>query len=560
MAQRMIQLDQDKLSCSICLQLLKHPVTIPCGHSYCMDCIKNYWDEKEKHSCPQCREIFTPRPVLVKNTMLAELVEDLKKAEHLTASPDHAYPGPGDVACDFCSGRKRKASESCLVCMASNCEHHLQPHYSVSPPKKHKLIKATSKLQENICPRHDEEMKIFCLSDQRCICCLCLMDEHKDHVTVSAAAERAEKQKRLGRNRQKFLQRIQEREKDVKMLHRRGEAINLSADKAFRECDKAFKDLISLIEKKSFEGKQKIRSKQKAEQNRVKELQEKIEQEIRDLRRRDTELQQLSLTGDHLRFLKNYSSLSHLSASTNVPTYNNVTLQYFEDVAASVSRTRDKVKALLSDEMPKISVGTTKADILLPQGEPKTRDEFLKYSCQITLDPNTAHTLLSLSDSNRKVTLMSRNQSYPSHPDKFLEWWQVLSREGLTGHCYWEVKCNGTVGVAAAYKDIGRRGTREECGFGLNDKSWSLTVSGSGYEFKHNNIPTPISGPLSSRIGVYLDHRAGTLSFYSITETMNLLHRVQTRFTQSLYVGLWLPQSAGHTAEVCELKKRINIK
>ncbi|XP_039888241.1 tripartite motif-containing protein 16-like [Simochromis diagramma] len=560
MAQQLIQLDQDKLSCSICLQLLKDPVTIPCGHNYCMDCIRKCWDDKEVHSCPQCRQIFTLKPDLVKNSMLAELVEDVKKAGLPAASPDHAFAGPGDVACDFCSVRKRKASKSCLVCMASYCEHHLQPHYNVAPIKKHKLIKATSKLQENICPRHDEVMKIFCRTDQQCICYLCLMDEHKDHVTVSAAAERAERQKGLGRNRQKFLQRVQDGEKDVKMLHERVEAINLSADKALMQTEKMFKDLISLIQKKSSEVKQKIRSKQTFEQKRVKELQEKIEQEIRDLRRRDAALQQLSLTEDHLHFLKNYSSLSHLSASTNVPTYNNLTLQYFDDVTASVSRTRDKVKALLSDEWPKISVGTTKADILLPQGEPKTRDDFLKHSCQITLDPNTAHTLLSLSDSNRKVTLMSRNHSYPSHPDKFLDCRQVLSREGLTGRCYWEVKYNGMVGVAVAYKDISRRGTREECGFGLNDKSWSLTVSGSGYEFKHNNIPTPIPGPLSSRIGVYLDHRAGTLSFYSITETMNRLHRVQTRFTQPLHVGLWLPQSAGHTAEVCELKKRINIK
>ncbi|XP_023008888.3 tripartite motif-containing protein 16-like [Maylandia zebra] len=554
MALQLIQLDQEKLSCSICLDLLKDPVTIPCGHSYCMDCIKNCWDEKETHSCPQCRQTFTPTPVLVKNMILGELVEDLKKAEHSTASSDHTFAGPGDVACDFCSERKLKASKSCLVCMASYCEQHLQPHYNVAPLKKHKLIKATSKLQENICPRHDEVMKIFCRTDQQCICYLCLMDEHKDHVTVSAAAERAEKQKDLETNQQNVQQRIQNREKDVKVLQEQVEAMNLSADKAFRECDKAFKNLISLIEKKSSEVKQQIRSKQKCEQNRVKELQEKIEQEIRDLRRRDTELQQLSLTEDHLHFLKNYSSLSHQSASTNVPTYNNLTLQYFEDVTASVSRTRDKVKALLSDEWPKISVGTTKADILLPQGEPKTRDDFLKYSCQITLDIDTVNTLLSLSDSNRKVTLMSRNQSYPSHPDRFLVCRQVLSREGLTGHCYLEVKCNGMVGVAVAYKDIGRRGTVKECGFGFNDKSWALTVSGSGYNFKHNNISTLISGPLSSRIGVYLDHRAGTLSFYSITETMNLLHRVQTRFTQPLHAGLWLPQSAGDTAELFDFK------
>uniref|UniRef100_A0A3B4HBZ3 RING-type domain-containing protein n=1 Tax=Pundamilia nyererei TaxID=303518 RepID=A0A3B4HBZ3_9CICH len=270
-------MSEKKLSCSICLQLLKHPVTIPCGHSYCMDCIKNYWDEKETHSCPQCREIFTPRPVLVKNTMLAELVEDLKKVEHLTASPDHAYPGPGDVAC---SGRKkRKASKSCLVCMASYCEQHLQPHYNVVPLKKHKLIDATSKLQENICPHHDEVMKIFCRTDQQCICYLCLIDEHKDHVTVSAAAERVEKQKELETNRQNVQQRIQNRRKDVKVLQEQVEAISLSSDNVLRQSAKMFQDLISLIEKKSSEVKQKIKSKQKFEQNRVKELQEKIEQE-----------------------------------------------------------------------------------------------------------------------------------------------------------------------------------------------------------------------------------------------------------------------------------------
>ncbi|XP_005755399.2 E3 ubiquitin/ISG15 ligase TRIM25-like, partial [Pundamilia nyererei] len=283
MAQQIIELYREKLRCSICLQLLKDPVTIPCGHSYCMTCIETCWNEKETHSCPQCRQTFKSQPVLVKNIILGELVEDLK-AGLTSASSGHAYAGPGDVACDFCSGRKRKASKSCLVCMASYCEHHLQPHYNVAPLKKHKLINDASKLQENFCPRHDEVMKIFCCTDQQCICFLCLMDEHKDHVTVSAAAERAEKQKDLETNRQNVQQRIQDREKDVKVLQEEVEAISLSTDKALRQSAKMFKDLISLIEKKSSEVKQKIRSKQKSEQNRVKELQEKIEQEIRDLR------------------------------------------------------------------------------------------------------------------------------------------------------------------------------------------------------------------------------------------------------------------------------------
>ncbi|XP_039888603.1 E3 ubiquitin/ISG15 ligase TRIM25-like [Simochromis diagramma] len=386
MTQQVIQLDQEKLSCPICLDLLKDPVTIPCGHSYCMSCINKYWDEKETYSCPQCKKTFTPRPVLVKNTMLAELVDDLKKAGLPAASPDHACAGPEDVACDFCSGKKLKASKSCLVCMASYCEQHLQPHYNIAPLKKHKLVKATSKLQENICPRHDEVMKIFCCTDQQCVCYLCLMDERKDHVTVSAAAERAERQKDRSGNRQNIQQRIQDREKDMKVLQEEVEAINLSADKTGKESEELFKDLINLIEKKSSEVKQKIRSKQKTEQNRVKELQEKLEQEIRDLRRRDTALQQLSLTEDHLHFLKNYSSLSHQSASTNVPTISVQPQQYFKDMMMEVSHLRNELQAALSEEPANTCQKMTQVDLK----EPVTRHEFLKYAYSIQFTTHEA--------------------------------------------------------------------------------------------------------------------------------------------------------------------------
>ncbi|XP_078121299.1 tripartite motif-containing protein 16-like [Sander vitreus] len=556
MAQKGVQLDQETFSCSICLDLLKDPVTTSCGHNYCMNCIKSHWDGedcKNIHSCPQCRKMFRPRPVLLKNTMLAALVEELKKTGLQATPADHCYAGAEDVACDVCTGRKLKAIKSCLMCLMSYCDQHLQPHYDVPQLKKHKLVEPSKKLQENICSRHDEVMKIFCRTDQQLICYLCLMDEHKGHDTVSAAAERTERQKKLEGSRLNIQQRIQDREKDVKLLQQQAEAIDLSADKAVEDSEKIFTELIRLLEKRSSDVKQQVRSQQKSEVSRVKELQEKLEQEITELKRKDAELKKLSHTEDHNQFLHNYPSLSPLSQSTS--SIHIRPLSCFEDVTAAVSEVRDKLQDVLREEWTNVSLTGTEVDVSLPQPEPKTRADFLKYSREITLDPNTAYTHLLLSEGNRKATRIRQQQSYSSHPDRFTLWPQVLSRESLTGRCYWEVERRGVgIRVAVAYKNISRAGSWYECVFGLNDKSWALCCEKNSHSFWYNNVQTLISCRVSSRIGVYLDHSAGILSFYSVSETMTLLHRVQTTFTQPLYAGLRLYYSPGGTAEFCKLK------
>ncbi|XP_042260139.1 protein NLRC3-like [Thunnus maccoyii] len=187
-----------------------------------------------------------------------------------------------------------------------------------------------------------------------------------------------------------------------------------------------------------------------------------------------------------------------------------------------------------------------------------------KYSCELTLDPNTAHTKLKLSDNNMKVTRVEEDQSYPDHPDRFNCRPQLLCRNVLTGRCYWEVEWRGWVYISVCYRGINRRGYSYDCGFGGNDQSWSLICHDNGYSVRHNNRETVISSSSSSsvsnRIAVYVDCPTGTLSFYRVSsDTLIHLHTFNTTFTQPLYAGfgfgLWSHGWPGSSVTLCSLEE-----
>ncbi|XP_057187498.1 NACHT, LRR and PYD domains-containing protein 3-like isoform X3 [Triplophysa rosa] len=175
-------------------------------------------------------------------------------------------------------------------------------------------------------------------------------------------------------------------------------------------------------------------------------------------------------------------------------------------------------------------------------GEFRIKSGLQKYAYDLTLDPNTANVHLVLSEENRKITRVIESQSYPDHPDRFDECLQVLCGESLTGRCYWEVDWGGReADVSVSYKGICREGRNNDCWFGYNKKSWSLICSPYRFTACHNNKKTFISAPSppSNRVGVYVDWPAGTLSFYSVSDTHTLthLHTFNTTFTQPLYAG-----------------------
>ncbi|XP_030641387.1 NACHT, LRR and PYD domains-containing protein 3-like [Chanos chanos] len=176
-------------------------------------------------------------------------------------------------------------------------------------------------------------------------------------------------------------------------------------------------------------------------------------------------------------------------------------------------------------------------------GEFMIKPGLRKYACDLTLDPNTVNTDLSLSEGNRKVTNVIKNQLYPDHPERFDYWPQVMCRESLTGRCYWETEWSGyNADISVAYKGIRRNGKSYDCGFGNNEKSWSLWFDGNCYAARHSNQDTVIPHDPSHtrRVGVYLDWSSGTVSFYSVssdTHTLTHLHTFHCTFTEPLYAG-----------------------
>ncbi|KAJ8278240.1 hypothetical protein GJAV_G00085460, partial [Gymnothorax javanicus] len=225
----------------------------------------------------------------------------------------------------------------------------------------------------------------------------------------------------------------------------------------------------------------------------------------------------------------------------------------FEAVRKSVSELQEKLEDVCKGELVKITQAVKEAHA----AEPRTREDFLQYSCQLTLDPNTAHRNLCLSEGNREVIRVEKMQSYPDHPVRFDVYSQVLCSEGLSGCCYWEAEWSGIqVDIAVSYQEISRRGGDIDRILGRNNKSWSLCCSPSSFSFWHNNKRIEIPVPSSSRIGVYLDHRAGTLSFYSVSDTMTLLHRVQTTFTQPLYPAFWVFGTGSSIKLSCGMRER----
>ncbi|XP_073686108.1 finTRIM family, member 54 [Garra rufa] len=534
MAEAKLYVSREELSCSICLELLNNPVTIPCGHSYCMNCIRLHWDANAcgiQYNCPQCRKTFHPRPVLGKNVVVAEMVEKLKRTERRPAPRTEPQPAPRTEHQSAPRTERRPAPRT-EPQPAPRTEHQPAPRTERRP---------APRTERRPAPRTEPQPAPRTVPQ-----------------TVPLSAPQP-----------------------VQVSHIEARPGDVECDVCTGRKYKAIKSCLVCLNSLCQIHFQRHENAFKGDRHCLIDATEQLQEMICPIHNELLEIfchtDQMSIciqctTGLH----KNHDVTSgaerinqghqsqwqipeHLPMSSS--SYSVPPAPFSFDV---VSRS-DYARKTLSKRLKKKVDDFLNSEILLvsgcvmrytfPTDGPKNRSEILQYSHRLSMDSNTMNETLLLSGGNRVATNTGKLQLYPEHPDRFDCWPQVLCKESVCGRAYWEFEWSGKagVGVSLAYKSICRKGNGDESKFGCNDQSMNLDCSPFKYTFWDSNKKTKLNvntSKIHSRLGVYVDYTAGFVFFFSISFKMKLIYIVHTKFTQPIFPGFKV--YCGSSVKLCD--------
>uniref|UniRef100_A0AAY5ECV6 E3 ubiquitin-protein ligase TRIM39-like n=1 Tax=Electrophorus electricus TaxID=8005 RepID=A0AAY5ECV6_ELEEL len=501
-------LSEKQFQCSICLNVFTDPVSTPCGHNFCKSCLTDYWDNSLHFHCPLCKEKFTKRPELKINTTLREVVDQFKKKK--------SFHKP-DVLCDTCTGVKSKAVKSCLDCGLTFCKSHLEPHNNVPKLKKHKVINPVKNLENYICQKHERPLELFCRNDKMCVCQFCIETDHKTHRTVPVENESGQKKTQLWKTQSEVQQMIQERLKKIEEIKHSVELRKKSTEKEIADNSEVFNALIRAIERSQAELHQVMEEKQKAVERQAEGLIKDLEQEITDLKRRDTELEQLSHTEDHIHLLQMYPSVCSPPHTKN-----------WTDISINIHLSVESVRRVLSHLQKTMNDRINK----------RLNLKIEQCAVDVTLDPDTANRYLILSDDGKKVTCGDTKQNLPDNPKRFDMYAIVLGKEGFSsGRFYYEVQVKGKTewDVGVARESVNRKG---QITLTPQNGYWTVFLR-NGNEYKACACAGP-SVTLFLRekpqtVGVFVDYEKGLVSFYDVEAKSHIYSFTRQSFTEKLY-------------------------
>ncbi|KAM6940233.1 E3 ubiquitin-protein ligase TRIM39-like [Xenentodon cancila] len=513
---------EDQFLCSICLEVFTDPVTTPCGHNFCKTCITHHWDDNVLYKCPMCKEIFHTRPQLNVNTLFREIVSKFRREvqqKSSSSSSEQQAAEPGEVPCDVCTGTKLKALKSCLVCLLSYCDTHLEPHLTAPRLRRHQLVEPVENLDDRICTKHDKPLELFCKNDQTCVCSLCSVLDHKTHELVPLRKEYEGKKAELEKTEAEIQQMIQKRQLKIQEIKESLKISNDAADREKAEGVQVFTDLKESVERSLKKFIKEMEDKQKTTEKQAEDLIKDLEQEISELKKRSSEVEQLSRSEDHLHLLQRFLSLKDAPPTKNwtevrvhPPSYEGTVVRAVDQLEKNL---RETMKKLLAEvELRRIQ----------------------KYEVDVTLDPDTAHPKLVLSEDGKQVYCGDLKKNLPENPERFSKYFCILGKQRFSsGRFYFEVQVKGKTDwvVGVARESVNRKGNIT---VSPEDGYWTICLR-NGDEYKAFDDP-PVRLCLRSppeKVGVLVDYEEGLVSFYDVNAAALIFSFTDCSFKERLH-------------------------
>ncbi|XP_024655568.2 E3 ubiquitin-protein ligase TRIM21 [Maylandia zebra] len=514
---------EDQFLCSICLDVFTDPVSTPCGHNFCKTCISQHWDMSQSCQCPMCKETFYTRPQLKINTLFSEMVAQFRREAQQKASSsssEQQAAKPGEVPCDVCTGTRLKALKSCLVCQTSYCQTHLEPHLTLKGLNRHQLVDAVENLEGRMCTKHDNLLQLFCKTDQTCVCMLCPVLDHKNHEFVPLREEYEGKKAELEKTEAEIQQMIQKRRLKIQEIT---ESVKMSKDAADRQKAEGVQVLTALmesVERRLKELMKEIEDKQEATEKQAEGLIKDLEQEISELMERSSEVEQLSRSEDHLHLLQSFSSLKAAPPSkdwtevrVHPPSYEGTVGRAVAQLEETVWKPMKK-KLLEAAEMQRVQ----------------------QHEVDVTLDPDTAHPNLILSDDGKQVYHSDVRKKLPDNPERFSLCVMVLGEQSFSsGRFYFEVQVKGKTAwdLGVATESINRKGRIR---LSPQDGFWTVMLrNGNEYKACAKYLVPLCLHPGPEKVGVFVDYEEGLVSFYDVGAAALIYSFTGCSFTHKLH-------------------------
>ncbi|XP_073687274.1 E3 ubiquitin-protein ligase TRIM21 [Garra rufa] len=507
-------LSKELVQCSICLDVFTHPVSLPCGHTFCQSCILAQWTASGSSHCPKCSTVFQETPELCENSFAREMAEQIRKQRGQRSS-GYRPVEPDKILCDMCPlGKASPAVKSCLVCVASYCEVHVTSH--TSRFTKHRLVQP-QRMDKRICRIHERPLELYCRFDQSAVCVLCMNTEHNSHHTIPVEREWAERKTQLLNTQSDLKRMIMERWSKVEELRH---SKKLNKENTVREMAysvEVFTTLQQFIERSQSEVLKKMKHMQKTEDKRIESLIKELETEIAKLKARNSELEKLSCSEDHLHVIQAFHSLSEVPQCKSWSQVSVHTHQGLEVLRETLNAAEETLKTQIYN--------VTKKEL----------EAISQYAVDMTLDPDTANPWLVVSADSKCVTDGNVERKVPNNAERFDVAPCVLSRERISrGRTYWEVGVSGKTAwdLGVAKKSVNRKGLVT---LSPQDGYWAVCLRG-GTEYRACDRESVLLAlkTLPQKIGIYVDYEKGQVSFYDTSACTHIYSFTGQCFTESL--------------------------